>query len=228
MPQSPVPEYTLTRARRRTLAVHIHPDGVVEVRAPLRLGKGRIDAFLREKAPWIRQKQAEALARTALRQEARLEPGETVTLLGRPYRLEAAGENAPGPAGEVIRLAGETQEELRQSLTEACRAIAKAYFPARAKELAELLGFSVRGVSVTGARTRWGSCSGNNHLNFSLRLVWASPAAADYVILHELAHTREHNHSPRFWAIVSGYMPDHRSREAELRQLQKELYIRSL
>lgn len=229
MPDGPEIPYTLTRARRRTLAIHIHPDGEVEVRAPLRLGKARIEAFVREKAPWIRKKQAEAQARAALRREARLEPGQTVTLLGQEYRLVFSGSGSvPGPAGEVLFLAGETQEELRQSLAEACRAIARDYFPLRAEELAKKWGFSFQGVSVTGARTRWGSCSGKNHLNFSFRLCWASPAAADYVILHELAHTREHNHSPRFWAIVEGYLPDYRRREEELRQLHKELSIRNL
>lgn len=222
--------YTLTRARRKTLAIHVHPDGAVEVRAPLRMAEKRIRQFVAEKSGWITAKRAEALARQRERRQSVLGPGDTVTLLGREYRLETVGPGeCPGLRGEKILLPeGAGKEETGQVLAEVCRGIAKDFFPARAAELARMWGFAFSGVSVTGARTRWGSCSGKNHLNFSLRLCWASPRGADYVILHELAHTREHNHSPRFWATVAEKMPDYRLREAELRELQKRLYLLDL
>ena len=222
--------YTVTRSRRRTLAVHVHPDGAVEARAPLRLAEGKIRQFLAEKTPWIAAKRQEALDRQSLRRESCLKPGDTVTLLGRDYRLEtAAPGEAPGLAGERILLPeGAGKEETACVLADICRRLAKGYFPDRAAELARQWGFSFRKVSVTGARGRWGSCSGKDSLNFSLRLCWASPAAADYVILHELAHTREHNHSPRFWAIVGERMPDYPLREAELKALHRRLYLLDL
>lgn len=229
MPQEEIP-YTLTRARRRTLAIHVHPDGSVEVRAPLRLSQARVRQFVAEKRPWIAQKQAEALARQAARRETRLSPGDTVTLLGRPYLLAAAapGER-PGLAGDRVLLPpGAGKGETAAALGSACRALGKDFFPARAEELARRWGYTFQGVTVTGARTRWGSCSGKNRLSFSWRLCFASPQGADYVILHELAHTREHNHSPRFWALVGRGMPDYPRQEAELRELQKQLYLLEL
>lgn len=229
MPQEEIP-YTLTRARRRTLAIHVHPDGSVEVRAPLRMAESRIRQFLAEKKGWILQKQGEALARRQLRRETFLSPGDTVTLLGRPYRLEtAAPGQTPGLKDGIVSLPENAgKEEVRAVLEQVCRRLGKDFFPARAEELARRWGFSCQGVSVTGAKTRWGSCSGKNRLSFSCRLCWASPQGADYVILHELAHTREHNHSPRFWALVEERMPDYRRREAELRELQKRLYLLEL
>lgn len=229
MPQEEIP-YTLTRARRRTLAIHVHPDGSVEVRAPLRLSQARVRQFVAEKRPWIAQKQAEALARQQARRTTALSPGDTVTLLGRPYRLDtAAPGERPGLAGDRVLLPpGAGKGETAAALESACRALGKDFFPARTAELARRWGFSCQGVSVTGARTRWGSCSGKNRLSFSFRLCWAGPQGADYVILHELAHTREHNHSPRFWALVEERMPDYRRREAELRELQKRLYLLEL
>ena len=97
------------------------------------------------------------------------------------------------------------------------KAEARAYLPVRVGELARRFGFSYTGVGITSAETRFGSCSGKNRLNFSYRVMRYSPRAVDYVILHELAHTVEHNHSPRFWQLVARCMPDYREAERELK-----------
>ena len=73
-------------------------------------------------------------------------------------------------------------------------------------------------MRITGAKTRWGSCSGRNTLNFSWRLLAAEEDAVRYVVIHELAHTAEHNHSSRFWALVESACPDWRRQRESLRQ----------
>lgn len=98
------------------------------------------------------------------------------------------------------------------------RTEAKTYIPTRVEELARRFGFSYSGVGITSARTRFGSCSGKNRLNFSYHLMRYSPHAVDYVILHELAHTVEHNHSARFWQTVARCMPDYKEAERELKE----------
>lgn len=221
--------YTLIYSKRRTLAIHVLPDGTVEARAPKGMSRRRVQAFLDSKEPWILRKQADLLAREALRRQQRLEPGQVIRLLGRPVRLEIAGADPPAPDGETILfLTGEGPDQWREEIAAAARAAAKEYIPGRVAELAARWGFRCAGVTITGARTRWGSCSGKDRLSFSLRLAYAEPAAADYVILHELAHTREHNHSARFWAIVATQMPDYRQRQAELKELQERLSLLGL
>ena len=79
------------------------------------------------------------------------------------------------------------------------------------------MGVSPAGVRITGAKTRFGSCSAKNALCFSWRLMRFPDAAVDYVIVHELAHIRHHDHSPAFWAEVARYMPDYAQRRAMLR-----------
>ena len=79
------------------------------------------------------------------------------------------------------------------------------------------MGLTPSGVRITSARTRFGSCSGKNSLCFSWRLMQYPEAAIDYVVVHELAHIRHHNHSPAFYALVERYMPDWRERMALLR-----------
>lgn len=222
-------DYTLVYSKRRTLAIHVLPDGTVEARAPKGMSRRRIQAFLDSKEPWIRRKQAELLAREQLRRQQQPEPGQVIRFFGRPVRLAAAGTEPSPPDGEqLLLLTGEDPDRWREEIAAAARTAAKAYIPGRVAELAAAWGFSDTGVTITGARTRWGSCSGKNRLSFSLRLAYAEPAAVDYVILHELAHTREHNHSARFWAIIAARMPDYRQRQKELRELQERLSLLGL
>ena len=74
------------------------------------------------------------------------------------------------------------------------------------------------GLTITSARTRFGSCSGKNRICFSWRLMDYPEAAVDYVVVHELAHIVHKNHGPQFWALVERYMPDYRARRALLRE----------
>ena len=88
--------------------------------------------------------------------------------------------------------------------------------PQRVAHYAPQMGVTPAGVKITSARTRFGSCSGKNSLCFSWRLMLYPPDAVDYVVVHELAHIRHHNHSRDFWAFVESVMPDYRARQALL------------
>lgn len=84
--------------------------------------------------------------------------------------------------------------------------------PARVAHYAALMGLEPTTVRITSARKRFGSCSGKNGLCFSWRLMQYPPEAIDYVVVHELAHIRHHDHSSAFYALIERYMPDHRER----------------
>ena len=89
----------------------------------------------------------------------------------------------------------------------------------RVRELSKTTGLAYKGAKITRARQRFGSCSTQNRLCFSAFLVLAGSEEIDYVILHELCHTVHHNHSHRFYDLVSGYMPDWKSREEKLKKI---------
>lgn len=89
--------------------------------------------------------------------------------------------------------------------------------PQRVAYYAPLMGVIPTGIKITSARTRFGSCSGKNSLCFSWRLMLYPPAAVDYVVVHELAHIRHHNHSREFWNFVESVMPDYPARQSLLR-----------
>lgn len=94
---------------------------------------------------------------------------------------------------------------------------AKAFLPQRVAHFSQQMGLMPTGFRVTGARTRLGSCSGKNSLNFSFRLMAYPPEAIDYVVVHELAHIRHKNHGPAFYQLIARYLPDYKERLAILK-----------
>ena len=96
--------------------------------------------------------------------------------------------------------------------------LAKAILPGRVAHYAAQMGVAPTRINITSARTRFGSCSAKNALSFSWRLMAYPEEAIDYVVVHELAHIRYHDHSPAFYDFVASVLPDHKARRALLRQ----------
>ncbi len=113
-----------------------------------------------------------------------------------------------------------TPEEIGALKAEAARLLGErvAYFSGQ-------MQVAPTGVKITSAATRWGSCSGKNSLCFSYRTALLPPDLIDYIVVHELAHIRVKNHSPRFYAEVQRYLPDYRERIARLRTAGRELEV---
>jgi len=102
------------------------------------------------------------------------------------------------------------QSLLRQVIEAFYRQQAKIYLPPRLQELAQIHGFIYNQLRIKNQKTRWGSCSSGGNINLNLRLMMAPDRAIDYVIVHELCHLRELNHSPAYWSLVEACFPDYR------------------
>lgn len=103
------------------------------------------------------------------------------------------------------------------ALEQAYRRQAKTRLEERAAYFASRMGVSYQRISVRAAKTRWGSCSAKGNLNFHWKLILMPPQVLDYVVVHELAHRKEMNHSPAFWAEVEKILPDYRERRKWLK-----------
>lgn len=122
------------------------------------------------------------------------------------------------PAGTDFRNA-ELQAWLRKVIVEALRHRAKAILPPRLGELARRHGLAFRSVKINTGHTRWGSCSAGKDINLSCYLLLLPARLANYVLLHELAHTREMNHGPGFWALLD------RLTDGQAQALRRELKL---
>jgi predicted metal-dependent hydrolase len=107
---------------------------------------------------------------------------------------------------------------LKAAIEKWYRAEAARQLPPRVHELARRDGLTFRRIFIKGQKTRWGSCSSLGNLNFNWRLMMCPPEVIDYIIIHELCHLREMNHSPRFWKLVEERCPDYKERKAWLKQ----------
>lgn len=94
---------------------------------------------------------------------------------------------------------------------------ARRQLEARAAYFAQQMGVTYNRIAIRSAKTRWGSCSAQGNLNFHWKLILMPPQVLDYVVVHELAHRKEMNHSPRFWAEVEAVLPDYRKRRKWLK-----------
>ncbi len=212
-------EYTVIRSRRKTIAVEITKDGEVLVRAPLRLARREVFAFVDQNSGWITRKLDQVRARKGQREPRRFRDGESFPFLGEQHllRFVAGGEYLQKQNGEFL---------LGIDLSDRAGDLFRVWYRARAREILEdrvahfafRMGLACRTVRITDARERWGSCSAAGTLNFAWRLVMAPPPVIDYVIVHELTHIVEMNHSRRFWERLRCILPDYAERRKWLRE----------
>ncbi|MCD7948205.1 MAG: M48 family metallopeptidase [Oscillospiraceae bacterium] len=216
--------YSILYSRRKTVAIYVTEDATVEVRAPLGVSKRELDYIVQSKQDWIERQLSLRTARAAARGAFALHYGDTVLLRGKKCPIEARDGGRVGFDGTCFYLPPNLpSEEIKRVVTQVYRGVAKELFSRITGYYAKEMGVTPLAVKVTGAKTRWGSCSGKGSINFSWRLIMADDDVIDYVVVHELAHLKEHNHSARFWAVVASVLPDYKRRKEGLKMLQDRL-----
>ena len=108
--------------------------------------------------------------------------------------------------------------EQRAGMEKRYREAAKEYFPKRADYYAQQLGVTYDRIRIANQKTRWGSCSSKGTLSFNWRLMLAPPKVLEYVVVHEVCHLKEMNHSPGFWKLVEEFMPDYKEYKKWLKE----------
>ena len=115
------------------------------------------------------------------------------------------------------------QSEIRKTVSKILRKQAKAYLPRRIDFLAEKYGFSFEKLRFSHTGTRWGSCSSSGTISLNIALMNLPHHLIDYVIIHELCHTRQMNHSSKFWQEVEKYCPDYKKYVQEIKQFSPSI-----
>ena len=216
-------EYALIRSKRKTLAIYVK-DGEVEVRAPLRMSRRDIDRFVAAKERWITDKLAKLRKQAEKREAFVLNYGDSIFYRGKEYPIAAQVGNRAGFDGTAFFMPPNLPSgQIKETCTRTYRRLARRCLNEKTLGFAAQMGVNPAAVRITGAKTRWGSCSSKKNISFSWRLIMAEDAVIDYVVVHELAHLKEMNHSAQFWAIVERVLPDFLKRKTRLKELQKRL-----
>ncbi|WP_160120198.1 M48 family metallopeptidase [Rhodovarius lipocyclicus] len=201
-------------ARARRVSIKIDPrEAAVVVTLPPRVARRTGMSLLQQHAGWVLQRLA------ALAPAQRLEPGASLPIGDIPHEIVHAPDRRGGVAIEDGRLVVTGGIEfLPRRIQDFLRSEAARRIRLRTPVHAEALGVRPRAVRVKDTSSRWGSCAPDGTLAFSWRLVMAPDWVLDYVVAHEVAHLRELNHSPRFWAHVERLTPHRRAAETWLKR----------
>ena len=211
--RSEIPEFVLLPSpRRRRVMISALPDGTIELKVPLRFTRKQGEELLRAHAALVHR----LLQRAAAIPRHRFLEGELFYCLGKECVLRFSERLRRFDDGAVLVPRGDA-DAVKASLAELYRQLALRILPERLRYFDRSPGAAERTIRITSATTRGGSCSSTGVISLSWRLVQCPPELIDYVILHELTHLDEMNHSPRFWRLLETRCPGAKELRSRLR-----------
>lgn len=226
-------DYRFLRSKRRSIGFMIDEDGL-RITAPKWVSIGEIERAIREKSGWIITKICEQQERAVCRSESAMQwqDGRVLPYMGNKITLRVSEVRHNRTASEAEYNAESTtltiyvevgltpdanEAELKHRVQRWLQDQAQTLFAARLSIYAQALGVQYQGFKLSSAKTQWGSCTADGRIRLNWRLMHFSLPLIDYVIAHELAHRKEMNHGPRFWAAVRSVFPEFEAARKELR-----------
>ena len=201
-------------SRAKNLKLRVLPNGSLQVTTPKWTPQWQIKHFIKQNQDWI-SKQLAHLPKTSDKNQVPTE----IQLFGKPYQLKVEYDDQL-PIGFHISQAsiilnpmnpdlvdGQWHAHFQKQLDRFLKNTARAYIFPRTEQLAIKMGMKYGRLSLKEQSSRWGSCSSKGNLNFNWRLVHCPAEVIDYVLIHELSHLKEMNHSRAFWSFVELYDP---------------------
>jgi predicted metal-dependent hydrolase len=211
-----IEDYRLIRSRKRkkTITLTLSREGIAIVRAPYGVPVAEIALFVEKKRVWLNRKMAEFKADHRDRFPVSLNPGEGIFYLGESYPFCLQDDHAGGKdtliwTGNAFHLMCRNLSAGKALLGKWYERQARDFFPTRVAHYGSIMGVVPSSIRVSSARFRFGSCSAGKRVSLSWRLMMAPLEVIDSVIIHELSHLKEMNHSERFWSFVCMFCPDY-------------------
>ena len=204
--------FVRTRAARRYI-LRLQPNGVARVTIPWGGSRAFAMQFVKKHTGWLREQIQSGRGR-----HSEWLHGHPILFRGEEVRIqlrESGGRSEAVIGDQVAPL--ESGQSIRSAVEGHLRSLAEKELPDRTREIAENFGISFRTVTVRSQHSRWGSCSSRRAISLNWRLVQVPIFVRDYIIVHELMHLREMNHSDRFWQLVHRAYPEWESAERWLR-----------
>ena len=224
-------EYTLIQSSRRDVLLQALPEAGIRVYAPKAMGLRAVDDLVRQRADQLMQMQQSVEAR--LEADRRAHPvtdGSPILVEGVrcALRLHKGARRTGKLVGEELHLTlpePDSDPAVRAAIRATLSSMALKRIRERLDYFSPRVGRSPGRITIREQKSRWGSCSRKGNLNFNWKLIMAPPEALDYVVIHELCHLYEFNHSPRFWSLVQAQMPDYEVWKKWLKTHSEDLYL---
>lgn len=198
----------IVKSKRKSIAIVILPNGAVEVRAPKYVPQFVINTFIRSKKDWIEEKRNHIRSQTP--KIRKFTNGEKIVFLGKEYSLELGNyihiEIKEDKLLFPLALSLRGKESLEKWYIQQAKIIIKN----QVDYYAEKMNTSYNAITLSDTRSKWGSCTHDNRLQFNWRLIMSPLLIVRYVVIHELAHTTEKNHSASFWTKVRSVNPSYK------------------
>lgn len=216
--------------RKRSASLQVD-GGIIQVRVPKSLSDTRIRELITKRTAWITTKLREAADRPRKKPKEYVS-GETFPYLGRNYRLKVAVGETPSVKlkggylhATVLPADQASQATVRSLVLSWYRRHGSTRLSEKTDRLAKIVGVQPQSVTVKDYKSRWGSCSHSGDISYNWRIILAPHRIVDYVVVHELCHLLEHNHSPRYWKQVQRHVPDWRECRDWLRTKSTSLVV---
>jgi len=216
----------IIRSKRKTIALQITSDATLIVRAPELVTMEVIHKVIAKEEQWIRKKQE--YIRHHLRRPPAKEfvNGEGFLFMGHDFKLHIIdNQKSPLYFDNAFYLSRKYLPVAKEIFTNWYKAQAKEKIAERVHWYAAKAGLKFEQINITNARKRWGSCSHNGNLSFSWRLIMVPLQAIDYVVVHELAHLEERNHSNQFWNKVKVMLTNYEKYREWFKENERNLNI---
>lgn len=217
----------IIRSRRRSISAEISHAAELVIRAPKWVSDQLIQDFIRTRRSWIEKHLEIARAKKADVPEYHFRDGEEFLYLGNTFPLRVG--NYPDKRLDLREgffcLSSHFHAQARKEFTVWYRAEAARIIRERADYYAPFCGVRCGSIRINQARRQWGSCTAGNRLSFTWRLIMAPLFVVDAVVVHELVHIREKNHSAEFWRQVKGFYPLYDEASAWLDQHSNRMHL---
>jgi len=215
----------IIRSKRKTIALVLTHDATLVIRAPFKTPVDYLEKLVNEKRGWIRAKLLEIQSRPKPKAKEFVN-GESFFCLGKSYMLKIVDSiGVDIELKDSLLLSLEKVPYARDVVIKWYKSLAEKKIKERCEWYASLTGYKPLSIKITGAQRRWGSSGSRGTVNFSWRLIMAPLEIIDYVIVHELVHLEQRDHSRLFWDKVKSIMPDFKRRQKWLKDNERTLSI---
>ncbi|MCX8009180.1 MAG: M48 family metallopeptidase [Patescibacteria group bacterium] len=215
----------IIRSSRKSLSIRVLPDGSLRVNAPRFASELEIHNFINKQHEWIERQRQKILTIQAKRQSRRYEDGEEFLYLGNTIRLAIGDHKAILLQGDRLCFPHFLKFRIREEIRQWFIKQAKDVIADIVRKNSQVMNVSYSSITFSDTRSKWGSCTRDNRLQFCWRLVMAPLLVIQYVVIHELVHIIEKNHSRKFWMKVALYNPSYKQQIQWLKTHGDELAL---